>query len=307
LHVAVTGGAGFIGSHLVAELGRREYSVLVVDDFSRPATPRHVLEESGFEVVEVDILDTERLAAALRGVDALVHLAALVDVRESEEEPLRYARVNVLGTVSALEAARRAGVGRVVYASSAAVYGEPLELPLREEHPLRPLSFYGSTKAMGEEACRYYSGRGLSCTALRFFNVYGELGRKNVVYIFLKRLLRGEPLIVYGDGGQTRDFIYVGDVASAVAAALEAGGEGYAVYNVGSGREVSVNELIRVIAGVTGVEPRVAYRPARRGEIRRSYASVERLRGLGWEPHTTLEEGVERVYRWIAGGEPPVL
>ncbi len=305
MRVALTGGAGFIGTHLLRRLVSRRYEVLVVDSFSSHVSPRKYLEDMGVKVKELDVIDTGGLASALKGVDVLVHLAALVDVRESEEQPLRYARVNVLGTVSALEAARQAGVSRAVFASSAAVYGEPETLPISENHPLRPLSFYGSTKVMGEEACRYYALRGLDCVAMRFFNVYGEFNRKNVVYLFLRNIIAGKPVTVYGDGLQTRDFIYVGDVAAAVERALNASLTGFRVYNVASGGETSIRELLEIVSRVTGRSPSVSYMPGRRGEIRHSYADVTRARSeLGWEPRVSLEEGVERVYNWIVNGEP---
>jgi len=305
MRIAVTGGAGFIGSHVVFRLLNDGYNVTVIDNMSSPATALDALGRSGADIIQLDVLDAEALEESLREVDVVVHLAALIEVSESEEKPLLYGRVNVLGTVSVLEAARRAGVGHIVYASSAAVYGNPLELPLKENHRRLPLSIYGLTKLMGEEACRHYSTKGLDCTVLRFFNVYGELGRRNVVYAFVKAAVEGGRLRVYGDGRQTRDFVYVGDVAVAVEAVIRQRPSGFTVFNVASGREVSVNGLIEIISSLTSRDLDVEYLPPRPGEIRRSFADIERAaRFLKWRPRVSLEEGVRRVYKWVRRGEP---
>lgn len=301
----MTGGAGFIGTHLVEKLLESGAEVTVIDNFSRPAVPPRTLEEMGAQVHRCDIRDTDTLAELLVGAEALVHLAALIDVRESEEKPALYADVNIMGTLSVLEASRRAGVGSVVLASSAAVYGNPVRLPIDEEHPTSPISFYGLTKLVAEQVCRHYSSRGVPCTVLRLFNVYGERGRNNVVYKFLKSVHRDGYLTVYGDGEQTRDFVYVGDAVQAFLEAISRRGSGYAVYNIATGRETSINQLIQVIAEVTGKKPKVVHKPPRGEEIRRSYADTTRAqKELGFKPQTDLRTGIKRVYSWIAESEP---
>ena len=305
---AITGGAGFIGTHLVKRLIERGEEPIVVDNFSSHATDRQRLEAAGAKVYDADILDTERLTEIFGGVDGVVHLAALIDVRESEIETIRYARVNILGTVSVLKACEKAGVGKIVFASSAAVYGTPRKLPISETHGLEPISFYGYTKAAGEEACRLFSKRGLECTVLRIFNAYGELGRKNVIYKFLKNMYLGKTITVYGTGGQTRDFIYAGDIVDAIERVLARRRGGFEVYNLATGIETTVNSLIRTMEKITGLKAKISRVSPRRGEILRSVADTSKMRKiLGFKPRTSLEQGIVRVYEWIKGGEYPIL
>lgn len=301
MNVGITGGAGFIGFNTARYLASRGFQVVVLDDFSRATVGREDLEKVGAEVYEGDVRDAEALRRFLSGVDAVIHLAALVDVRESEERPEEYWSVNVEGTRALLAEASRAGVRKVVFASSAAVYGDLGGLTAGEEVDARPKSFYGLTKRVGEELCRFFSGRGVVCVALRIFNVYGEYGRRGVIYEFARRVLSGLPVKVYGDGNQTRDFVYVGDVARAFEAVIAEWSGGFEVFNVASGRCVSVNELVRLFEQVTGKRVGVLREPARPEEIRRSCASTEKAaRMLGFRASTSLEEGVRRVVEWVA-------
>ena len=300
--VIVTGGAGFIGSHTVELLLEKGYEVVVVDDFSsgRVENLKRVLGKVRLARVDVSKLGelVEKVRSHVRSGDVLglVHLAALVSVVEAEEKPWRAIDVNVKGTLNVLELARMLDVGVVVYASSAAVYGEPVYLPIDEDHPLKPVNLYGESKYVGERLVGLYSRRyGLRGVSLRYFNVYGPRMRggpyAGVIHNFVVRLLLGDTPIIYGDGNQTRDFVYVTDVAEANIAALESGAEG--VFNIGTGRGVSINELYRMLCRVVGYCPIPHYEAPRPGDVRRSVASVKRATSmLGWRPRVGLEEGL---------------
>ena len=301
MHVAVTGGAGFIGAQTCRALLEAGHRVTAVDDLShgrREALP------PGVELVVLDVR-APQLAEELAGrkPDAVLHLAAQMDVRRSVADPVHDASVNVLGTVNALEAASRAGARRFVFASSGgAVYGEQSEFPAREEHPRRPASPYGVSKLCGEEYLELKRRGGLSAASLRYANVYGPgqdpLGEAGVVAIFLHRMLSGGEPVINGDGEQTRDFVYVDDVARANLLALtgSAGGP----LNVGTGCETSVNELARKLARAAGYGRPIAHAPPAPGEQRRSCIDPGAARArLGWEPSVGLDEGLQRTADWF--------
>jgi UDP-glucose 4-epimerase len=305
MRTTVTGGAGFIGSNLVDALLERGDEVTVIDDLStgRTANLGPALER-GAEMVEADIRDAALVAELLeaRRPEVVFHLAAQIDVRRSVAEPDFDASINVGGTANVLEAARRAGSRRFVNASTGgAIYGEGAgkDLPLAENAPVEPISPYGQSKFAAEGYVALY-GRlhGTSGISLRLGNVYGPrqdpLGEAGVVAIFCGRLRAGEPPLVFGDGRQTRDYIYVGDVVAAMLAAADS--EAAGAYNVGTGRETSVLDLVdrlRRLAGADGFEPEFA--PARSGEVDR--ISIDPARAsteLGWSPATGVDEGLRR-------------
>ena len=293
----VTGGAGFIGSHLVEALLGEGYSVAVLDDLSS-GREENLAEVRGRIAFYRESILSRDLKHVLRDVEVIFHLAAQINVRRSVEEPLHDLRVNALGTLNLLEQAR--DVERFVYASSGgAVYGEPRYLPVDEEHPTEPISPYGASKLAGEKYVQLYGyNYGLRYAILRYSNVYGERqdarGEAGVIAIFLDRLRRGRALTVFGTGEQTRDFVYVGDVVRANLLALKREG----VFNIATGVETSVNELIEVIAGVTGVVPRVEHAPPRKGEVYRICLSTERAREeLGFAAEVSLKEGISRMWR----------
>ena len=301
MHVVVTGGAGFIGAHSARELIARGHRVTAIDDLSHgkrealpPEAPLHVL----------DVRSTE-LASLLRELrpDAVLHLAAQMDVRRSMADPLFDASVNVLGTVSTLQAAAVAGVRRFVFASSGgAIYGEQEAFPAREDHPRRPASAYGVSKLCGEEYLALY-GRKLSVLALRYANVYGPgqdpHGEAGVVAIFLEKLLSGGEPVVNGDGEQTRDYVHVSDVARMNALALEGTMQG--ALNVGTARETSVLTLFRLLAQLTGVTRAPGHRPPQAGEqLRSSIDPAAALEQLNWKPQVSLEQGLAETARWFA-------
>ena len=295
MKVVITGGAGFIGYHTARLLLAHGHTVVVLDDMSKaPMLDR--LRSLGLEPVRVDVRVLEELKEAFRGADAVLHLAALINVEESARVPELYHEVNATGTLNVLKASVDAGVPKVVYASSAAVYGNPEKLPISEDHPTNPVSVYGATKLAGELYCRaFHEVFGLSVLILRYFNVYGPGQSEEyagVITRFSERLSRGEPPIIYGDGNQTRDFVHVRDVAAANELALEANVK-FGVYNIASGREVSILELAELMSRIAGVNVQPVFAPPRPGDVRRSVADVSRAREeLGFEPSVTLEEGL---------------
>ena len=295
MHVLVTGGAGFIGAHSARALLDRGHRVTVVDDLSRG---RREAVPQGADLVVLDIRAPEipRLFES-SGFDAVLHLAAQMDVRKSVADPLFDASVNVLGTLNLLEAGRRAGVKRFVFASSGgAVYGEQDVFPAPEGHPRRPASPYGVSKLCGEEYLAHYALlHGMSTLALRYANVYGPgqdpHGEAGVVAIFLDKLLAGQTATINGDGLQTRDYVYVGDVAQANLLAIESSARG--ALNIGTGIETNVVDLAQRLARHAGVPPGFANGPAKAGEQRRSSVDpAAALAALAWKPRTALDAGL---------------
>lgn len=303
MKVVVTGGAGFIGSHTVEKLVSMGFSVVVIDNFysGRKENLARVIDR--IEIVNKSILDREVLDTVLRNCDAVIHLAAIVSVEESARDPERVFLVNTLGTLYLLEASRRHDVERFVYASSAAVYGDPLYTPIREDHPCRPKSIYGSSKLAGESLVHsYYETYGLSTISLRYFNVYGPRMRAgdyaSVVYKFFEKTLRNKPPVIYGDGLQTRDFIYVGDVAEANIKALLTKTTG--VYNIGTGESISIKELAEKIIGITRARVKPVHAPPRPGDIRHSVADITLAKKkLGWKPSINIDAGLKLTYEYM--------
>jgi UDP-glucose 4-epimerase len=290
----VTGGAGFIGSHLVEALLQGGRRVRIVDNLS---TGRRALLPAGVEFLEGDVNDVA--SEAVRGADVVYHLAALPSVPRSVERPLESHRATAEGTLAILRAAERSGVRRVVYASSSSVYGDTPTLPKREDMPPRPLSPYAAAKLSGEFYAGWWGARTrLETVSLRFFNVYGPRQDPDspyaaVIPIFCGRLRAGQTLPINGDGGQTRDFTYVGDVVRGIQAAAEAPGVSGRVYNVAGGHPVSVKEMGERLAGILGVPARMEFRAPRAGDIRDSFADVSAARReLGFEARISLDEGL---------------
>jgi UDP-glucose 4-epimerase len=291
VRAAVTGGAGFIGSHVVDALVARGDDVHVIDNF---ATGRRENLSDAASVHEHDI--RAPLGSLLDEIrpEVVVHLAAQADVGTSVAQPLFDAEVNVVGTLNVLEAARPHGAQLIFSSTGGAIYGE-CERPAREEDERRPLSPYGTAKLAAEEYLATWNRlHGTSHVALRFANVYGprQLAKLEggVVAIFTDRLRAGEAVTIFGDGEQTRDYVYVGDVVAAVLAAM--GGDG-GVYNVGTGTETSVNELFDECRRIAGVEAEATHAPARPGDVLRSVLDVSRAeRALAWRPQTSLAEGL---------------
>jgi UDP-glucose 4-epimerase len=297
VRAVVTGGAGFIGSHVVDTLLDRGDDVAVVDSFATGS--RENLRDEA-TLIERDI--REDLRDAVAGAEVVFHLAAQADVGTSVERPAYDAEVNVLGTLRVLEAARAAGAHVVFSSTGGAVYGETAR-PAREDDPLTPLAPYGASKLAGEQYLATWNRlHGTGHVTLRFANVYGprQLPKLEggVIAIFMNRIAAGEPVTIFGDGEQTRDFVYVTDVVAAMlAAAKHRGG----VFNVGTGIETSVNRLYAVIQEITGTDADPEYAPARLGDLLRSSVDVTRAeRELGWRPEGTLEAGLAETWAWAA-------
>ena len=286
MRALVTGGAGFIGGHLVERLVEWGWDVIVFDNFERASleTLRNLPPEA--ELRRVDVRDLETMRRYVHDVDTVFHLAALTDVVESEVRRDEYWSVNVLGTENVLRIARELDA-KLIFTSSAAVYGE-LDRAAREDLKPNPLSFYGVTKLEGEKLCmRYYRRYGVEVVVLRIFNVFGERARSGVVKIFLERARKGEPLIIYGDGEAIRDFIYVEDVVNALIKAALSKRLSGEILNIGSGEPIRVKDLAEIVAKETGVE--IIHEPARKGEIKFSLADISLAkRLLNWSPKTYL-------------------
>jgi len=301
--VCVTGGAGFIGSHVADALVAAGHRVLIVDDLS---SGRKDNVPAGAELHVLDIRSARAAAlVAESGVEVLVHHAAQIDVRRSVADPLFDADVNVRGTINLLEGGRRGALRQVVFASTGgAIYGEQDVFPAGEDHPTRPLSPYGVAKLAVEHYLRYYHAEyGLDVTCLRYANVYGPRqnphGEAGVVAIFLDRLLAARECLINGDGLQTRDYTFVADVVAANLAAL--GRPGFHVYNVGTGIETDVVRLYRQIADALGIERPAVHGPAKGGEQRRSVIAAGRLEHeLGVRVATPLADGIAATAAWFA-------
>jgi UDP-glucose 4-epimerase len=294
VRTVVTGGAGFIGSHLVDRLLADGHTVRVLDDFStgRPENLAHAAADPRLWLERVDIAREPGLESRLAGADWVFHLAALADIVPSIERPLDYHRANVDGTVAVLEAARRAGVGRFLYAASSSCYGIPETYPTPETAPLRPQYPYALSKLLGEQCVLHWSQiYRLPAVSLRLFNVYGPRSRTSGTYgavfgVFLAQKLKGRPYTVVGDGTQSRDFTFVTDVADAFVTAAQSTIQGE-VFNVGTGTPVSVNRLVELLKGD------VVHVPKRPGEPDRTHAAIGKIwRELGWRPKVSIEEGV---------------
>lgn len=302
MEILITGGAGFIGSHILAQLqGRRDMDVVVFDNLSS-GSKEHV--PAGMELVEGDVCDEAAVDAlfADHHFDAVIHLAAQTMVPTSVEQPVLDCRINLEGVLHVLEACRTHGTGHILFSSSAAVYGDNLHIPLKETERLVPTSPYGITKMTTEHYLRvYHELYGMDATVFRFANVYGERqgekGEGGVVSIFCKLLSQRQGITVFGDGNQTRDFVYAGDIAQAIIRALRL--KGYHTMNVSTGQETSINDLICSFEKAVGYTVPVQYTAPRTGDILRSVLSNETLkRDLGFVPAMDLEEGIRRTYDW---------
>lgn len=313
--VVVTGGAGFIGSHCVGKLLERGCRVVVLDNFSTGKRDNLAAwrDDERLTVVVGDVADG--IFATLSGIESaqgrvtrIIHLAAQIDVVTSVQSPLFDLRQNLGATVHVLEYARCKDVSRVVFASSAAIYGDVEQVPVHEGAPKAPLSPYGLNKLGSEGYLRYYRQvHGVSTAALRFFNVYGprqdpKSPYSGVISIFMDRSMRGDEIVIFGDGEQTRDFVYVGDVAEAILAACFVDEPPLGAVNVGTGKETSINDLAAVVCELNGKKSAIAHAEARPGEILRSCADVSLAkRALGFEAEVAIADGLAATSAWLTG------
>lgn len=310
--VLVTGGAGFIGSHIAERLADLGHEVRVIDNFSTGKRENLAACAGRVAVIEADIRDLAALKAAARGVDVVFHEAALASVPRSVDDPVTSDEVNVHGTLNVLVASRDAGVRRVVYASSSSIYGNSPDLPKREDMTPAPESPYAAGKLAGELYCSVFSSLyRLPCVVLRYFNVFGPRQDPSsqyaaVVPLFTRALLRGEQPVVYGDGEQSRDFTYVENVVDANLAAAESDGAVGKVLNVACGSTTTVNDLCERIRALAGVDVRPRFAPPRPGDVGHSYADVSRARALlGFAPSVALDDGLARTVEWFRRSGTP--
>lgn len=301
-HWLVTGGAGFIGSHLVKELVRQGQQVTVLDNLSGGKLENLATVKPRIRFVQGDICNFSEVLSACNGVDYVLHHAALISVAESMKKPQETARINIQGTVNVLEAAKQCGVKRVVFASSAAVYGTRPELPYREDTPIDCQSPYAWSKQAGAELCQLYTkAYGLEAVALRYFNVFGPGQNPNSAYAaviakFMQLAAENKPLKIEWDGLQSRDFVNVKDVVQAnLLAAIKAmPGE---IYNVASGQTYTLLELADTIEKIAGRKLQRISCPKRPGDVHESSADITKIRAIGYQPTITLEEGLREMWR----------
>jgi UDP-glucose 4-epimerase len=300
-HVLVTGGCGFIGANLVRFLRERTpWRVRVIDNL-QTGDPGHVPEQLA-EVVVGNVADGAALEPALEGIDAVIHLASTTGVVPSVEDPVWDFEGNPLPTFRLLDACRRRGIDRVVFASSGATLGEAPP-PVHEEVVPRPMSPYGAGKLAGEAYCSAFAAsHGMKTAALRFSNVYGPFSLRkkgNAVPNFIRTCLANEPMVIYGDGGQTRDFIHVDDLCDCIHRAATVDGIAGEVFQVAMGAETSILDLAELVRKVTGAESEIRFEPKRAGEIYRSWADISKARRvLGFNPQVDLEQGITQTVDW---------
>jgi len=311
--ILVTGGAGFIGSHLVDRLiADGGASVTVVDDFNDFYDPRikraniaSHLERDDFELVEADIADSRAMndLFARAGFDCVVHLAARAGVRPSVEDPLAYEESNVRGTFTLLEAARRNGVPKFIFGSSSSVYGLNSKVPFAEEDPIaNPISPYAATKIAAEAACRVYSHLyELRVVCLRFFTVYGARQRPDLaIHKFARLISQGQPIPIFGDGTTRRDYTYIDDIISGVRAAMQYDQSQFEVINLGESQTVELRRLVELLERALGKRAIIDHQPLQPGDVPLTYADVGKARRLlGYEPQTNIEAGIDRFVDWF--------
>jgi UDP-glucose 4-epimerase len=306
----VTGGAGFIGSHTVDELLRRGHDVVALDDLSAGKGANLARSKTKIKFVQSSVANLDAIREACRGVDIVIHLAAQTSVPRSVQDPIETNLVNVNGTLNVLVAARDAGVKRVVFACSCAVYGKTSALPIPESAPLAPISPYGLSKQVGEAYGRVFQGMyGLEFVSLRYFNVFGprqDPGSpySGVLSLFSAALLGGAQPTVYGDGEQSRDFVYVENVVQANLLAAEAKGAAGLAINIGAGNRYTLNQTLALLEKITGRRGNAKYAAPREGDIRDSQANIDLARkALGYQPRVAFEEGLRRTWEWFCASQ----
>ncbi len=302
MKVLVTGGAGFIGSHIVDRLVQEGHEVVVIDNLST-GKRRNLSRSVRFYKMDIQSWRVERVFRNERP-NIVMHLAAQMDVRRSVDDPVFDAQVNILGTLNVLQQAVQHGVRKVIFSSSGgAIYGEQQTYPAPESHATQPLSPYGISKLCGEHYLSYYQRiSGIQIVCLRYANVYGPRqdpeGEAGVVAIFIQKMMNNEQPIIYGNGRQTRDFVFVEDVVEANLAAMGQATQG--TYNVGSGVETSINELFRILVGATGSSCKEVHGPAKKGEQTRSSIDSTKIRQeLMWDPKVELTDGLKRTVEYF--------
>ena len=302
MKVLVTGGAGFIGSNLVQHLLGERHTVAVLDNLSS-GYEQNLAPFPQIELIRGDVREKAAVERAMQGATVVFHLAASVGNKRSIDNPIDDSEVNVLGTINVLEAARRSGVRKVVFSSSAGIFGELKTLPIREDHAAEPDTPYGASKLCAEKMCLAYSKLyHQEAVSLRYFNVYGVNQRYdaygNVIPIFAQRLITGQAIEIFGDGEQTRDFVNVNDVVQAnYRAAMAKGVTG--AFNIASGTRITINELTRLIGEASDLVPNVEHKAPRPGDVRHSLADISAARNaFGYQPSVELDSGLREYMAW---------
>lgn len=303
--VLVTGGAGFIGSNLVKRLLEDGNSVTVLDNFLS-GYRENLVPFSSVKIIEGDVRDKKAVEIAMKGAEVVFHLAASVGNKRSIDLPISDAEINVLGTINVLETARKEGVRKIVTSSSAGIFGELKTLPIKEDHPIEPDSPYGCTKLCEEKLCLAYAKLyDIEAVCLRYFNVYGPNQRfdayGNVIPIFVFRMFNNEPIIIFGDGEQTRDFVHVDDVVQANIKAANAIGVSGA-FNIASGTRITINDLVKLITRHYSKEIQVIHGDERPGDVKHSLADISLAnKMIDYKPIVNLEVGVKEYVEWVRG------
>lgn len=305
----ITGGAGFIGTNIVTHWSDMGHEAVVLDNLSS-GYRKNILP--GIKFVEGDIRDFDAVEKAIPGCEVVFNLAASVGNKRAIDNPLEDSDINVLGLLQVLEAARRHGIRRVVHSSSAGIFGELKTLPIAEDHPQDPDTPYGVSKLAGEKHCLAYNKLyGMENICLRYFNVYGPHQRfdayGNVIPIFVTRALAGEPITIFGDGEQTRDFAHVRDVVAAnIRGALGSGVQG--VFNIGSATRVTINELAQMVTAAAGLDVEIVHGPLRPGDVRDSLADINKAGNeFGYSPSQNLYEGIVEYIQWLKADRQSTL
>ena len=299
MNILITGGAGFIGSHIIDQLINKNHNITVLDNLSTGNINNiiHHIEKDKITFIKGDIRNTKHLQKATKNIETIIHLAALISVEESKQKPTLYHQVNLTATLKLLKTAIQNKIKHIIFASSAAVYGNPIKLPIKENHPLNPLSPYATTKIAAEYYIKTYQNLyNIKATILRIFNAYGPRQKYNpyagVITIFINNALNNKPLTIYGDGNQTRDFIYVKDVAKAFQIALESKTQG--TYNIATGKPTTINKLAQIIKQLINPNIKIIYEKPRPGDIYHSYADISKAeKELGFKAKTTLKKGLK--------------
>ena len=300
MKVLVTGGAGFIGSHLVDRLIKEDHKVVVVDNLST-GKKENLNPKARF--YQIDIQDPEIPQIFQKEKPEVVfHFAAQIDVRKSVKDPMSDAKVNILGSLNLLGNCKKYKVKKFIFASSVGVYGEPKTLPVKENHPLNPIAPYPVTKLAIEKYLNYFQTQGLDFLSLRYSNIYGPRqssgGEGGVVAIFIDKILKGERPIIFGNGKQTRDFLYVDDAVKAAILALNAPSS--SIYNVGTNKEITINDLLELLSKILKVKVKPIFQSLRQGEIIKSRVDYSKAKKeLNWQPKYNLEEGLKETVKWF--------
>ena len=300
MRILITGGAGFIGSHLVDRLIAEGHKVVVIDNLS---TGKKENLNSKAKFYKIDI-QNQKISQIFKieQPEIVFHLAAQIDVRKSIANPIEDAKINILGTLNLLESCQKSKVKKFIFASSIGVYGEPKELPIKENHPLNPIAPYSIEKLTIEKYLNFYQTQGLNFVSLRYANIYGprqqSTGEGGVIAIFIDKLLKKKKPIIFGSGKQTRDFLYVDDAVLAATKSLKA--PSGSIFNVGTNKEITINNLLSLISNILKVKTKPVFQPPRQGEIIRSRIDYSKIKKeLNWQPRYNLDRGLKETIQWF--------